>query len=166
MTFSNKWHTLYKIYFCASWHSYGPFHTSQNATFIHLEIVVEDFDFVLQQRKPSIQFRPYTGIFIFCRPAGNTTFPIFSCFYQISPPVASSHFLPLLLFHVQSFPVQTKLSERLHLKSLLQRKHLHNLWSEKRISCPLSLCICGRSLLLVLFFYDYWFVISLSASAL
>jgi len=106
-------------------------------TFIHLEIVDEDFDFVLQQHKPSLQFRPYTGTFLFWRPAGNMTFPIFSCFCQIFPPVASSHVLPLLLLHVQSFPVQTNSSEGLRLKSLLQRKDLHNLWSEKRISCAL-----------------------------
>ena len=105
-----------------------------NPTFIHLEIDDEDFDFVLQQHKPSLQFRPYTGMFLFWRPAVNMTLPIFSCFCQISPPVPSSHVLPLLLIHVQSFPVQTNSSERPHLKSLLQWKHLHNLWSEKRIS--------------------------------
>jgi hypothetical protein len=103
-------------------------------TLIHLEIDDEDFDFVLQQHKPSLQFRPYAGMFIFWRPAVNMTFPIFSCFCQIFPPVLSSRVLPLLLLHVQFFPVQTNSSERLHLKSLLQRNHLHNLWSEKRIS--------------------------------
>jgi hypothetical protein len=115
-------------------------------TFIHFEIADEDFDFVLHQHKPSLQFRPYTGIFIFWRPAVNMTFPIFSCFCQISPPVASSHVLPLLVLHVQSFPFQTKFSERLHLKSLLQRKYLHNLWREKRISGALWMWICCRSL--------------------
>lgn len=90
-------------------------------TFILLERADEDFDFVLQQHKPSLQFSPNTGIFIFRRPAVNMTFPIFSCFCQISPPVASSHLLPLLLLHVQSFPVQSNFSERLNLKSLLQR---------------------------------------------